>query len=250
MLLGVNIDHVATLRQARGTDYPSVLEAAAAAEQAGADAITIHLREDRRHIQDRDVEQICAEVSTRVNLELAVTDEMLSIAERIQPADVCLVPEKREELTTEGGLDIVSNFAAVAAAVSRLHAAGIRSSLFIDPDRAQLEASKECGTIAVELHTGAYADAVDPDHRELELARIQDAVTYGLELGLQMNAGHGLHYGNVQEIVAIPGITELNIGHAIVSRAVFTGLESAVSEMKQLTRAIHKGGQVRDDPVY
>jgi len=250
MLLGVNIDHVATLRQARGTDYPSVLEAAAAAEQAGADAITIHLREDRRHIQDRDVEQICAEVSTRVNLELAVTDEMLSIAERIQPADVCLVPEKREELTTEGGLDIVSNFAAVAAAVSRLHAAGIRSSLFIDPDRAQLEASKKCGTIAVELHTGAYADAVDPDHRELELARIQDAVTYGLELGLQMNAGHGLHYGNVQEIVAIPGITELNIGHAIVSRAVFTGLESAVSEMKQLTRAIHKGGQVRDDPVY
>ena len=250
MLLGVNIDHVATLRQARGTDYPSVLEAAAAAEQAGADAITIHLREDRRHIQDRDVEQICAEVSTRVNLELAVTDEMLSIAERIQPADVCLVPEKREELTTEGGLDIVSNFAAVAAAVSRLHAAGIRSSLFIDPDRAQLDASKECGTIAVELHTGAYADAVDPDHRELELARIQDAVTYGLELGLQMNAGHGLHYGNVQEIVAIPGITELNIGHAIVSRAVFTGLESAVSEMKQLTRAIHKGGQVRDDHVY
>ena len=247
MLLGVNIDHVATLRQARGTDYPSVLEAAAAAEQAGADAITIHLREDRRHIQDRDVEQICAEVSTRVNLELAVTDEMLSIAERIQPADVCLVPEKREELTTEGGLDIVSNFAAVAAAVSRLHAAGIRSSLFIDPDRAQLEASKECGTIAVELHTGAYADAMDPDHRELELARIQDAVTYGLELGLQMNAGHGLHYGNVQEIVAIPGITELNIGHAIVSRAVFTGLESAVSEMKQLTRTIHEGGQARDD---
>jgi len=234
MLLGVNIDHVATLRQARGTDYPNILEAAAVAERAGADAITIHLREDRRHIQDSDVEQICAQVTGRVNLELAVTDEMLSIAERIRPADVCLVPEKREELTTEGGLDVASNLAAVREAVSRLHAAGIRSSLFIDPDRAQLDASKNCGAIAVELHTGAFADATNPSEHSAELLRIQDAVKYGLQVGLQINAGHGLHYDNVQEIVAIPGITELNIGHAIVSRAIFTGLESAVSEMKQL----------------
>ena len=234
MFLGVNIDHVATLRQARGTVYPSVLDAAAIAERAGADAITIHLREDRRHIQDTDVESLCKQVTGRVNLELAVTTEMLAIAERIKPADVCLVPEKREELTTEGGLDIISNREAVSEAVSRLHAAGIRSSLFIDPDRDQLDASKECGTIAVELHTGAYADATDSEYRAGELERVQDAVQYGLQIGLQMNAGHGLHYENVQAIVAIPGITELNIGHAIVSRAVFTGLYAAVSEMKQL----------------
>ncbi len=234
MLLGVNIDHVATLRQARGTEYPNVLQAAAVAERAGADAITIHLREDRRHIQDRDVEQICEQVTGRVNLELAVTGEMLAIAERIKPADVCLVPEKREELTTEGGLDIVANLDAVSEAVRRLHAAGICSSLFIDPDRNQLDASKQCGAIAVELHTGSYADAVDEQQREAELERVRDAVQYGLQIGLQVNAGHGLHYENVQAIVAIPGITELNIGHAIVSRAVFTGLDAAVSEMKQL----------------
>ena len=234
MLLGVNIDHVATLRQARGTDYPSVLDAAAAAERAGADAITIHLREDRRHIQDRDVEQICGQVTTRVNLELAVTGEMLSIAERLRPADVCLVPEKRQELTTEGGLDIISNQVAVNEAIGRLHAAGIRSSLFIDPDREQLEASKQSGAIAVELHTGTYADAQDPATQAAELARVRAAVMHGLEIGLQVNAGHGLHYQNVQPIVAIAGITELNIGHAIVSRAVFIGLEAAVAEMKQL----------------
>jgi pyridoxine 5-phosphate synthase len=234
MLLGVNIDHVATLRQARGTCYPSVLDAAAAAERAGADAITIHLREDRRHIQDRDVKEICAQVTTRVNLELAVTGEMLAIAERLKPADVCLVPEKREELTTEGGLDIIANFDAVSAAVQRLHAAGIRSSLFIDPDPAQLDASRACGTVAVEIHTGSFADAPDADLRSVELARVSDAVEHGLQIGLQVNAGHGLHYDNVQSIVAIPGITELNIGHAIVARAVFTGLEAAVAEMKRL----------------
>lgn len=234
MLLGVNIDHVATLRQARGTVYPSVLEAAAEAERAGADAITIHLREDRRHIQDHDVEQLCKQVAGRVNLELAVTGEMLAIAERIKPADVCLVPEKREELTTEGGLDIIANREAVSDAVRRLHAAGIRSSLFIDPERDQLDASKQCAAFAVELHTGTYADATDDDQREAELERVRDAVQYGLQIGLQMNAGHGLHYDNVQAIVAIPGLTELNIGHAIVSRAVFTGLFAAVAEMKQL----------------
>jgi pyridoxine 5-phosphate synthase len=234
MLLGVNIDHVATLRQARGTRYPSVLDAAAAAERAGADAITIHLREDRRHIQDRDVEEICAQVTTRVNLELAVTGEMLAIAERLKPADVCLVPEKREELTTEGGLDIIANFDAVTAAVQRLHAAGIRSSLFIDPDPAQLDASRACGAMAVEIHTGSFADAPDTDLQSVELARVSDAVEHGLQIGLQVNAGHGLHYDNVQSIVAIPGITELNIGHAIVARAVFTGLEAAVAEMKRL----------------
>jgi pyridoxine 5-phosphate synthase len=236
MLLGVNIDHVATLRQARGTEYPDVLEAAAVAEKAGADAITIHLREDRRHIQDKDVEQICEQVTTRVNLELAVTGEMLAIAERIRPADVCLVPEKREELTTEGGLDVVSNALQVSLAVQRLHAAGIRSSLFIDPDRDQLDASKASGAIAVELHTGAFADTSDSNVRKTELGRIEDAVQYGLELGLQVNAGHGLHYGNVATIAAIPGISELNIGHAIVARAIFTGLASAVTEMKQLMR--------------
>lgn len=234
MLLGVNIDHVATLRQARGTDYPSVLAAAAAAERAGADAITIHLREDRRHIQDRDVEQLCEQVTSRINLELAVTAEMLAIAERLKPADVCLVPEKREELTTEGGLDTVSNQAAVREAVQRLHAVGIRSSLFIDPDRAQLDAAKDSGAMAVEIHTGAYADAAGPGELAAELKRVQDAVQHGLHIGLQVNAGHGLHYKNVRAIAEIVGITELNIGHAIIARAVFTGLESAVAEMKTL----------------
>ena len=218
LLLGVNIDHVATIRQARGTDYPSVLEAAELAENAGADGITVHLREDRRHIQDEEVEALCRQVRTRVNLEMAVTQEMLAIAERNRPADVCLVPEKRQELTTEGGLDD----------------AGIRVSIFIDPDRDQLQAAKDCGAPIVELHTGSYADASQGMDQAAELQRIADAARFGHSIGLQMNAGHGLHYTNVQDIVAIPQLVELNIGHAIVSRALFVGLGRAVEEMRAL----------------
>ena len=230
LLLGVNIDHIATIRQARGTEYPSVLEAAAMAERAGADAITVHLREDRRHIQDEEVEALCKQVTTRVNLEMAVTEEMLAIAERNRPGDVCLVPEKRQELTTEGGLDVVGNFASVNAACNRLALAGIRTSLFIDPDPEQLQASADAGAPVVELHTGAYADAIG-EAQELELQRVVDAARFGAGIGLQMNAGHGLHYTNVQAVVAIPELVELNIGHAIVARALFTGLEQAVREM-------------------
>jgi pyridoxine 5-phosphate synthase len=232
-LLGVNIDHVATIRQARGTDYPSVLEAADIAEAAGADAITVHLREDRRHIQDDEVEALCRQVSTRVNLEMAVTDEMLAIAEHNRPADVCLVPEKRQELTTEGGLDVLAHFVNVRAACLRLADAGIRVSIFIDPDRDQLQAAKDCGAPVVELHTGSYADATGMD-QAAELQRIVDASAFGHSIGLQMNAGHGLHYTNVQDIVAIPQLVELNIGHAIVSRALFVGLGQAVEEMRAL----------------
>lgn len=235
MLLGVNIDHVATIRMARGTDYPSVLEAARIAEQAGADAITVHLREDRRHIQDAEVEALCRQVSTRVNLEMAVTDEMLTIAEANRPADVCLVPEKREELTTEGGLDVAGQLAAVRHACERLAAAGIRVSLFIDPDRAQLDAAFACGAPVVELHTGTYADA-GCDEQAAELARVADAAAYGHGLGIQVNAGHGLHYENVRPMVEIPELVELNIGHAIVARALFVGLEQAVREMRTLMR--------------
>lgn len=235
MLLGVNIDHVATIRMARGTDYPSVLEAARIAEQAGADAITVHLREDRRHIQDAEVEALCRQVSTRVNLEMAVTDEMLAIAEANRPADVCLVPEKREELTTEGGLDVAGQLAAVRHACERLAAAGIRVSLFIDPDRAQLDAALACGAPVVELHTGTYADA-GCDEQAAELARVADAAAYGHGLGIQVNAGHGLHYENVRPMVEIPELVELNIGHAIVARALFVGLEQAVREMRTLMR--------------
>lgn len=235
MLLGVNIDHVATIRMARGTDYPSVLEAARIAEQAGADAITVHLREDRRHIQDAEVEALCRQVSTRVNLEMAVTDEMLTIAEANRPADVCLVPEKREELTTEGGLDVAGQLAAVRHACERLAAAGIRVSLFIDPDRAQLDAALACGAPVVELHTGTYADA-GCDEQAAELARVADAAAYGHGLGIQVNAGHGLHYENVRPMVEIPELVELNIGHAIVARALFVGLEQAVREMRTLMR--------------
>ncbi|MGA0266410.1 MAG: pyridoxine 5'-phosphate synthase [Lysobacterales bacterium] len=235
LLLGVNIDHVATIRQARGTDYPSVLQAAEAAEHAGADAITVHLREDRRHIQDEEVEALCRQVNTRVNLEMAVTEEMLSIAEANSPADVCLVPEKRQELTTEGGLDVLSHFVSVRAACLRLADAGIRVSLFIDPDEQQLQAALDCGAPVVELHTGAYADAQGMEQAG-ELERLVRASAFGHELGLQINAGHGLHYENLGPIVAIPEVVELNIGHAIVSRALFVGLESAVSEMKALMR--------------
>lgn len=233
LLLGVNIDHVATIRQARGTDYPSVLEAAAIAEEAGADAITVHLREDRRHIQDDEVEALCKQVSTRVNLEMAVTDEMLAIAEHNRPADVCLVPEKRQELTTEGGLDVIGQYRGVAAACARLRDAGIRVSLFIDPDPAQLQAAADCGAPVVELHTGAYAELGDAAQAR-ELQRLKRASEIGADLGLQVNAGHGLHYENVAPIVEIPQLVELNIGHAIVARALFVGLGQAVREMRTL----------------
>jgi pyridoxine 5-phosphate synthase len=233
LLLGVNIDHVATIRQARGTAYPSVLEAAAVAEAAGADAITVHLREDRRHIQDEEVEILCKQVNTRVNLEIAVTAEMLAIAERNLPADVCLVPEKREELTTEGGLDVMSHFDAVGSACARLASSGIRASIFIDPDLGQLQAARDCGAPVVELHTGRYADAQGAA-QEAELQRIKDAARFGERIGLQVNAGHGLHYTNVQAVVAIPELVELNIGHAIVARALFVGLDQAVREMRTL----------------
>ncbi len=233
LLLGVNIDHVATIRQARGTDYPSVLQAAELAENAGADAITVHLREDRRHIQDEEVEALCKQVRTRVNLEMAVTEEMLGIAEHNLPADVCLVPEKRQELTTEGGLDVIAHSDSVHHACRRLAEAGIRVSLFVDPDRAQLQASRDCGAPVVELHTGAYADA-SPGTQAGELQRIEDAAVFGESIGLQVNAGHGLHYENVSPIVAVPQLVELNIGHAIVARALFVGLEQAVREMHAL----------------
>lgn len=232
-MLGVNIDHVATLRQARRGHDPSLIQAALLAEQAGADAITIHLREDRRHIQDDDVRLLSETIATRMNLELAVTDEMLTIAEHIRPADVCLVPERREELTTEGGLDVIGGKARIAEACARLAEAGIRVSLFVDPEPEQLEAAVECGAPVVELHTGAYAQA-SGRHASEELSRLRASVEAGRRLGLVVNAGHGLNYHNIRAIVAIDGIAELNIGHAIVSRAVFTGLEAAVREMKRL----------------
>lgn len=233
LLLGVNIDHVATIRQARGASYPSVLQAARIAENAGADAITVHLREDRRHIQDQEVIDLCQQVRTRVNLEMAVTDEMLAIAELNRPADVCLVPEKREELTTEGGLDVLAHFDAVRYACKHLAAAGIRVSLFIDPNIAQLDAAIACGAPVVELHTGAYAEAREADV-ETEYQRIVAAASHGDSIGLQVNAGHGLHYQNVQPIVRIPELVELNIGHSIVAQALFVGLDKAVRDMLAL----------------
>ena len=231
--LGVNVDHVATLRQARGTSYPRPAEAARQAEMAGADSITVHLREDRRHIQDHDLDEISALMRTHMNLEMAVTDEMIAIAKRIGPTDVCLVPEKREELTTEGGLDVAGQLDKVRAACSELGEAGIRVSLFIDPDQVQLDAAVAAGAPVVELHTGKYADT-EGDEQETELGRIVDAACYGQGLGLVINAGHGLHYQNVKPIARIEQVVELNIGHAIIARAVFDGLGSAVSEMKRL----------------
>ena len=232
--LGLNIDHVATLRQARGSRYPNVVRAALICEEAGADAITLHLREDRRHIQDADVEILRGMLQTRMNLECAVTDEMIDNALRIRPHDICLVPERREELTTEGGLDVVKHFDAVKRAVERCGEAGIRVSLFIDPDEKQLDAARVAGAPVVEIHTGRFADADSVPEREQELERIRHAVEIGHGLGLQINAGHGLHYHNVRPIVAIPHIAELNIGHAIISEAVFIGLEPAVKKMKAL----------------
>ena len=231
--LGVNIDHVATLRNARGTVYPDPIRAALLAEQAGADAITLHLREDRRHIRDADVIALAPQLMTRMNLEAAVTQEMIDFACRILPSDVCLVPEKRHEVTTEGGLDVLRYFKEVQAAVRQLQDAGIRVSLFIDADPAQIDAAARAGAPVIELHTGRYADAAGAT-QATELARIKAGVRHGVERGLKVNAGHGLHYSNVQAIAAIADIAELNIGHAIVAHAVFAGWENAVREMKAI----------------
>ncbi|HGN2307401.1 TPA: pyridoxine 5'-phosphate synthase [Proteus mirabilis] len=236
ILLGVNIDHIATLRNARGTTYPDPVQAAFIAEQAGADGISIHLREDRRHITDRDLMLISQTVQTRLNLEMAVTEEMIEIACQTQPDFCCLVPEKRQEVTTEGGLDVVGNEEKVADAIKRLSLAGIKVSLFIDPDHEQINAADRVGAPFIEIHTGAYADAEDEQAQEKEFVRIRDAVTYAASKGLKVNAGHGLHYHNVQRIAALPELYELNIGHAIIGRAVFSGLAPAVEEMKRLMR--------------
>lgn len=233
ILLGVNIDHVATLRQARGTRYPDPIQAALVAEEAGADGITLHLREDRRHIQDRDLRLMAQVLQTRMNFECAVTEEMLRFAEEIRPAHVCLVPEKREELTTEGGLDVVGQFEKVHSACQRLGRLGIDVSLFIDADAAQIDAAARAGAPTIEIHTGAYAEAESPEQEEQELVRIRDAVAYASGR-LVVNAGHGLHYHNTQPIAALTGINELNIGHAIVARAIFSGLAGAVHDMKAL----------------
>ncbi|HEX5514744.1 MAG TPA: pyridoxine 5'-phosphate synthase [Gammaproteobacteria bacterium] len=232
--LGLNIDHVATLRQARGTRYPDPIQAALQAELAGADLITLHLREDRRHIQDNDVELLRHLLQTRMNLEMAITEEMLGIAKRYLPEDCCLVPERRDELTTEGGLDVVGQAARVRDAVAELSSAGIRVSLFVDPELHQLDAAHATGARVVELHTGGYAQATTLAARAAELERLRKAASHAQALGLTVNAGHGLHYHNVQPVAAIPEVVELNIGHAIIARAVFSGLTEAVREMKRL----------------
>jgi len=233
--LGVNIDHVATLRQARRGASPDPLQAALLAEQSGADSITLHLREDRRHIQDRDVQLMREALKTRMNLELAATDEMVAIASRVRPADVCLVPERRDEVTTEGGLDAAAQLPRLREVCARLAEAGIRVALFIDADERQLDAAVAVGAPVVELHTGAYAEATGPQ-RAAALHRLAVAARRGAALGLVVNAGHGLDYHNVQPVAALPQLTELNIGHAIIGRAVFTGLGPAVAEMKRLMR--------------
>lgn len=234
--LGVNIDHVATLRQQRLTSYPDPILAAVRAEDAGADLITLHLREDRRHIQDADVFAMRKAIKTRMNLECAITAEMLDIACQVKPEDVCLVPEKRHELTTEGGLDVVAHFEEVRAAVQKLQQQGIRVSLFIDACTEQIDAAHRAGATVIELHTGAFAEAQDATQADQELERIRLGAAHGVKLGLRVNAGHGLHYGNVQAVAAIPGIAELNIGHAIVAQAVFDGWDKAVRDMKALIR--------------
>lgn len=230
--LGVNIDHVATVRQARGTPYPSVVEAALAAERGGADGITVHLREDRRHIQDADVPALLAVVRTKVNLEMAVTAEMVAIGCRLKPADACLVPERRQEITTEGGLEVVGNQAAVFDAVRRLRDSGVRVSLFIDAEAAQIDAAARSGAAAIEIHTGRYADAADAAARRAELGRIADGMARAAAAGLIVNAGHGLTLDNVEAIAALAAMNELNIGHSIVARALFVGMEEATREMK------------------
>ena len=233
ILLGVNIDHIATLRQARGTRYPDPVKAAMDVEQAGADSITLHLREDRRHIQERDVYLIKEVLQTRMNLEMAVTDSMLSIAEKVQPAECCLVPEKREELTTEGGLDAASQIDKMTDACQRLAEVDIRVSLFIDADKAQIDAAVRVKAPVIEIHTGHYAD-YQGKQQSKELERIREGVLYAKSLGLHVNAGHGLHYHNIHAIAAMPEIEELNIGHAIIAQALFIGLPAAVKEMKAL----------------
>lgn len=242
ILLGVNIDHIATVRNARGTRYPDPVHAAEIAERAGADGITVHLREDRRHITDRDVRVLNETLQTRMNLEMAVTDEMIAIAVATKPAYVCLVPEKRHELTTEGGLDVAGQQAKITDAVSALSAAGIKVSLFIDADNAQIDAAKASGAPFIELHTGHYADAKTDTEQDAELQRIAAAATYAKSLGLMVNAGHGLTYHNVAAIAAIPEIYELNIGHAIIARALFDGLAEAVREMKAIICAARNQG--------
>ena len=238
--LGVNIDHVATLRNARGTSYPDPIRAALIAEQAGADVITLHLREDRRHIKDADVVALRPQLMTRMNLEAAVTQEMIDFACKINPQDVCLVPERREEVTTEGGLDVVRYYKEVEAAIKQLQGQGIRVSLFIDADERQIAAAADLGAPVIELHTGRYAEAEGAGLAH-ELARIKAGARYGVERGLRVNAGHGLHYTNVQAIAAITDIGELNIGHAIVGHAVFAGFENAVREMKAIMVAARLG---------
>lgn len=238
--LGVNIDHVATLRNARGTKYPDPVHAAEIAERAGADGITVHLREDRRHITDRDVRLLSETIQTRMNLEMAVTDEMVEIALQTKPEYVCLVPEKREELTTEGGLDVAGHLDKVKAATQKLTDAGIKVSLFIDADREQIDAAKACGAPFIELHTGHYADAETEADRLNELKKIAAGASYAADLGITVNAGHGLTYHNVAPIAALPEIYELNIGHAIIGRAVFDGLEKAVADMKAIMVAARK----------
>lgn len=232
--LGLNIDHVATLRQARGTRYPDPIKAALDAEMAGADSITLHLREDRRHIQDEDVARITQMRQTKVNLEMAATEEMVQIACKMQPEDICLVPEKREELTTEGGLDVAGQKAWLTEVCARLAQAGCRVSLFIDPEEKQILAAKEVGAPVIELHTGTYAELEKPKEVAAELERIRKATELAVEQGLVVNAGHGLHYHNVQAIAEIKEIEELNIGHAIIAQAVYSGLPEAVREMKRL----------------
>lgn len=231
--LGINIDHVATLRNARGTTYPDPLRAARLAEEAGADLITLHLREDRRHIKDADLLALRPLIQTRMNLECAVTPEMIEIACQVKPHDVCLVPEKREEVTTEGGLDVVRYFDAVKAATTQLKNAGIRVSLFIDPEEKQIQAAKDVGATVVELHTGRYADLAG-DKQMQELERIRKAAQFGKSIGLRVNAGHGLHEGNVMPVAAISELSELNIGHAIVAEALFKGWQNAITDMKAL----------------
>ncbi|WP_312087013.1 pyridoxine 5'-phosphate synthase [Acinetobacter variabilis] len=236
-LLGVNIDHVATLRQARGTTYPDPVNAALICEQAGAEGITLHLREDRRHIQDDDVRRMRPVLTTHMNLEMAVTDEMVAFAKEIQPHHVCFVPEKRQEVTTEGGLDVVGHFEDVKKATQELTAIGCDVSLFIDADFAQIDAAVACGAPTIEIHTGAYADAETPEAQQAELERIVKGAEYAASKGLMVNAGHGLNLDNVTPIAAIPQIHELNIGHSIIADAVFVGLAQAVQQMKAAIKA-------------
>ena len=238
--LGINIDHVATLRQARGTKYPSVVEAALRAEQAGADSITLHLREDRRHMQDEDIFAIRPLLQTKMNLELAATDEMIAIASRVKPQDVCIVPERREERTTEGGLNVKESYDHLHRATQTLTQQGSRVSLFIAPDLRDIDLAKKMGAPVIEIHTGRYADAENEVTKQKELKRVKEAAAHALSLGLIVNAGHGLHYHNVNLIAEIPGIEELNIGHAIVAHALFVGWDNAIREMKLLLRMYSK----------